>query len=112
MGPYPLNVGARTYLTGSCPCADLHSAARDDQSPDPTDERPKFLLSFGRIALPTKALLGCHVWARDYFCRRSDNVTDEVIKAYIAQQAPDSDDVFPIEGEASPSKETPLGDPS
>jgi hypothetical protein len=26
------------------------------------------------------------VWARGYFCRSSGNVTDEVIKAYIAQQ--------------------------
>ena len=59
-----------------------------------------------------KRFWGRHVWARGYFCRRSGNVTDEVIKAYIAQQAHDSDDVFRIEGEASPSGDTPLGDPS
>ena len=55
---------------------------------------------------------GRHVWARGYFCRSSGNVTDEVIKAYIAQQSHDSDEVFRIEGEASPSGDTPLGAPS
>ena len=57
-------------------------------------------------------LWGRHVWARGYFCRRSGNVTDEVINAYIAQQSHDSDDVSRIEGEASPSGDTPFGDPS
>jgi REP element-mobilizing transposase RayT len=52
-------------------------------------------------------LWGCHGWARGSLCRRSDNVTDEVIQAYMAQQAHDSDDVFRIEGEASSR-----GDPS
>ena len=59
-----------------------------------------------------KRFWGRHVWARGYFCRSSGNVTDEVIKAYIAQQSHDSDDVFRIEGEASPSGDTPLGEPS
>jgi putative transposase len=59
-----------------------------------------------------KRFWGRHVWARGYFCRSSGNVTDEVIKAYIAQQSHDSDDVFRIEGEASPSGDTPLGAPS
>jgi len=59
-----------------------------------------------------KRFWGRHVWARGYFCRSSGNVTDEVIKAYIAQQSHDSDDVFRIEGEASPSGDTPFGDPS
>ena len=59
-----------------------------------------------------KRFWGRHVWARGYFCRSSGNVTDEVIKAYIAQQSHDSDDVFRIEGEASPSGDTPLGDSS
>jgi putative transposase len=54
-----------------------------------------------------KRFWGRHVWARGYFCRSSGNVTDEVIKAYIAQQSHDSEDVFRIEGEASPP-----GDPS
>ena len=55
---------------------------------------------------------GRHVWARGDFCRNSGNVTDEVIKAYIAQQSHDSDDVFRIEGEASPSGNTSfLGTP-
>jgi putative transposase len=51
---------------------------------------------------------GRHVWARGYCCRSSGNVTDEVIKAYIVQQSYDSDDVFRIEGEASPSGDTPI----
>ena len=59
-----------------------------------------------------KRFWGRHVWARGYFCGSSGNVTDEVIQAYIAQQSHDSDDVFRIEGEASPSGDTPLGDSS
>src|SRR5262249_11953415 len=59
-----------------------------------------------------KRFWGHHVWARGYFCRSSGNVTDEVIKAYITQQSHDSDDVFRIEGEASPSGDTLLGEPS
>jgi putative transposase len=59
-----------------------------------------------------KRFWGRHVWARGYCCRSSGNVTDEVIKAYIAQQSHDSDDVFRIEGEASPAGDTPLGDSS
>ena len=59
-----------------------------------------------------KRLWGRHVWARGYFCRSSGNVTDEVIKAYIAPQSHDRDDVFRIEGEASPTGDTPLGDSS
>ena len=59
-----------------------------------------------------KRFWGRHVWARGYFCRRSGHVTDEVIKAYIAQQSHDSDDVFRIEGEPSPPGDTPIGDPS
>src|SRR4029453_7727620 len=42
------------------------------------------------------------------FCGSSGNVTDEVIKAYIAQQSHDSDDVFRIEGEASPDGDAPI----
>ena len=41
---------------------------------------------------------GRHMWARGYFCCSSGNVTDEVIKQYIAQQE-DADDTFRIEGE-------------
>jgi putative transposase len=54
-----------------------------------------------------KRFWGRHVWARGYFCRRSGTVTDEVIKAYMAQQSPDRDDVLLIEGEASPPGDTP-----
>ena len=59
-----------------------------------------------------KRFWGRQVWARGYFGRSSGNVTHEVIKAYIAQQSHDSDDVFRIEGEASPAGDTPLGEPS
>jgi putative transposase len=55
---------------------------------------------------------GRPVWGRGSVCRSSGNVTAEVMKAYIAQQSHDSDDVFRIEGEASPSGDTPLGEPS
>lgn len=41
---------------------------------------------------------GRHMWARGYFCCSSGNVTDEVIKQYIAQQE-DADETFRIEGE-------------
>jgi len=54
-----------------------------------------------------KRCWGRPVWARGYFCRSSGNVTDEVIKAYIEQQSPESDNVFRIEGEGSPSGESP-----
>jgi len=59
-----------------------------------------------------KRFWGRHVWARGSCCRSSGHVTDEVIKASIAQQSHDSDEVFRIEGEASPSGDTPLGDAS
>lgn len=54
-----------------------------------------------------KRFWGRHVWVRGYFCRSSGNVTDEVIKAYIAQQEHASDDVFRIAGEEPPSEEAP-----
>ncbi len=38
------------------------------------------------------------MWARGYFCCSSGNVTDEVIKQYIAQQE-EADETFRIEGE-------------
>ena len=41
---------------------------------------------------------GRHMWARGYFCCSSGNVTDEIIKQYIAQQE-EADDTFRIEGE-------------
>jgi putative transposase len=56
-----------------------------------------------------KRFWGWHVWTRGYFCRSSGNVTDDVIKAYIEQQSPDSDDVLRIEGEASSSEDAPAG---
>jgi putative transposase len=50
---------------------------------------------------------GRQVWARGYFCRSSGHVTDEVIRVYIENQCHDSDATFSIEGEASPSGESP-----
>ena len=44
-----------------------------------------------------KAFWGRHVWARGYFCCSSGNVTDEVIKDYIANQMEDGDDDFKVE---------------
>lgn len=41
---------------------------------------------------------GRHIRARCYFCCSSCNVTDEVVKQYIAQQE-DADEIFRIEGE-------------
>ena len=64
----------------------------------------RLLAEFAEIR---KRCWGRHVWARGYFCRSSGNVTDEIIKAYIEQQSQDSDDVFRVEGEDSPSGESP-----
>lgn len=41
---------------------------------------------------------GRHIWARGYFCCSSGNVTDDIIRQYIAQQE-EGDDTFRIEGE-------------
>ena len=68
---------------------------------DPMKGKSSYRL-LGEFSHLRKRFWGRHVWARGYFCRSSGNVTDEVIKAYIAQQSHDSDDVFRIEGEASP----------
>jgi putative transposase len=50
---------------------------------------------------------GRHVWARGSCCRSSGNVTDEVIKASMAPQSHESDAVFRMAGEASPSGDPP-----
>ena len=54
-----------------------------------------------------KRYWGRHVWARGYFCRSSGQVTDDIIKAYIANQCHDHDATFSIEGEASPNGASP-----
>jgi hypothetical protein len=46
-----------------------------------------------------KKFRGRHLWARGYFCVSSGNVTDEVIKQYIAEQSHDQDSDFRVEGE-------------
>ena len=48
-----------------------------------------------------KTFWGQHLWARGYFCCSSGNITDEVIKAYIANQNQDGDSDFRVDGEES-----------
>jgi putative transposase len=48
-----------------------------------------------------KKFWGQHVWARGYFCCSSGNVTDEVIKQYIAGQSEESDSEIRVDGEES-----------
>jgi putative transposase len=50
-----------------------------------------------------KVFWGRHVWARGYFCCSSGNVTDEVVKEYIANQINENDDDFRVEGDEGPS---------
>ncbi len=45
-----------------------------------------------------KEFWGRHLWARGYFCCSTGNVTDEMIKEYIAKQSQDTDDNFKVEG--------------
>jgi putative transposase len=56
----------------------------------------------GEFAHLRKAYWGRHLWARGYFCCSSGNVTDDVIKEYIANQAHEGDDDFKVEGEEDP----------
>jgi putative transposase len=50
-----------------------------------------------------KKFWGPHLWARGYFCCSSGNVTDEVIKEYLANQnQADQDSDFRVDGEESP----------
>jgi putative transposase len=42
---------------------------------------------------------GQHLWARGYFCASSGTVTDEMVKAYIAQQDVPPDDGFRVADE-------------
>ena len=48
-----------------------------------------------------KKFWGQHLWARGYFCCSSGNVTDEVVKQYIADQSQDQDSEFRVDGEQS-----------
>lgn len=43
-----------------------------------------------------KAFWGRHLWARGYFCVSSGQVTDEVIKAYIENQAVEEEGNFKV----------------
>jgi len=60
----------------------------------------------GEFAHMRKQFWGRHVWARGYFCCSSGNVTDDVIKAYIENQAHDDDANFRVEGEERPTGAT------
>lgn len=45
-----------------------------------------------------KKYWGQHSWARGYFCARVGNVTEEMIRNYIANQSNDEkNDIFKIE---------------
>ncbi len=45
-----------------------------------------------------KKYWGQHLWARDYFCASVGNVTEEIIKNYIANQSnKEKNDIFKIE---------------
>ena len=58
------------------------------------------MMEFGHLR---KVFWGRHIWARGYFCCSSGNVTDEVIKAYIANQDhAQQDGDFRVEGEPEP----------
>jgi len=61
----------------------------------------------GEFAHLRRTFWGRHFWARGYFCCSSGNVTDEVIKAYIANQSHEQDDSFRIEGEGPPPGSAP-----
>lgn len=63
-----------------------------------------FCLSFQMFANIT----GEHIWALGYFCRSSSQVTDAIIRAYIANQCHNYDATFSIEGDASPNGKFPL----
>jgi putative transposase len=55
----------------------------------------KLLLEFPHLR---KHFWGRHLWARGYFCCSSGNVTDEIIKQYIANQDVAREDGFKVEG--------------
>ena len=47
-----------------------------------------------------KRYWGQHLWARGYFCATTGTVTDEMVKAYIDQQARPPEDTFGISEES------------
>lgn len=58
----------------------------------------KMMHEFPHLA---KKFWGRHLWAGGYFCVSSGNVTDEVIKEYIANQNAEGNEDFKVEGENS-----------
>ncbi len=53
----------------------------------------KLMLEFKHLE---KAFWGRHLWGRGYFCVSSGQVTDEVIKAYIENQAVEEEGNFKV----------------
>ena len=47
-----------------------------------------------------KRYWGQHLWARGYFCASAGAVTEEMVKAYIAQQDAPPEDAFRVSDEA------------
>jgi len=45
-----------------------------------------------------KQFWGRHLWAREYFCCSSGNVTDEVVAKHIAEQNIEQDEDFRVDG--------------
>ena len=72
-----------------------------------TIEGKEFIMLLREFSEIRKRYWGRHVWAHGYFCRSSGPVTDDIIRAYIANQCHDHDANFAIEGEASPNGESP-----
>ncbi|MCE7870606.1 IS200/IS605 family transposase [bacterium CPR1] len=59
----------------------------------------KLLQEFAHLR---KTFWGRHFWGRGYFCVSSGNVTDEIVKQYIANQDITRDDEFRVDGEGGP----------
>ncbi len=57
----------------------------------------KLLAEFAHMR---KMYWGRHVWARGYFCCSTGNVSDEMVKEYIANQRHEDDQDFQVEGES------------
>ena len=53
----------------------------------------------GEFAHLRKTYWGRHLWARGYFCCSTGNVSDEMVKEYIAKQQHEDDNDFQVEEE-------------
>ena len=103
-----LSAGRGEYLKrarGEGPRASvgLDPAAGDNQSVSPAVKRKKCIQIAWRVRTGEAAILGRTPVGARYFCCSSGQVTDEVIKQYIANHGQENDDDFRVEGEESPS---------